>query len=743
MKNISSEVPYNNCCGCGACYNTCPKGAITMTENEEGFLVPVVESTTCVDCGLCLKACPALNDKRENNPAPDCYAAQAPDPIREVSSSGGVFTLLAEEILNRGGYVCGAAFADDWSVHHIIINNKDDLSKLRGSKYVQSNTGKCYSEIRKLLKADNWVLFSGTPCQVAGLYTYLPNKYDKLITVDVFCHGAPSPGVWRKFLNTNYVANNIDKVNFRDKAAIGWTCSHVTVTCKDGIKDINNNYTKWFHESVILRPSCENCRYSKLPRPADISLGDWWGISKIAPQLNDGKGLSNVLLNSNKGSAFYGTLSNLTLSEKLQLPDEYNNGNIRNGLPHNREREAFFSDTVRLDSHKATAISMRKKYDVCYVSNFYGMNYGAMLVHYAGYKILSDLGYSVLMLDRVSDIFQDYHRETHNVMPYAFARRHYNDISAQFRAVDDLAHLNNICSAFVVGSDQIFNPGLNMDSIAYLQFVRKDKLKIAFGTSFGHDCYRCSYERLHKNKSLLQRFDSIALREVTNHLVRDLFEIKATEIIDPTMVLPVNHFHKLADSVKNLDVQQPYLLTYILDYSTDKETATVHIAEKLGLRIINIASANWREWKFNETSRLKCERIYTPEEFLALFRSASFVVTDSFHGTCFSVIFRRKFVSLISYKRGLMRYKVFDKLRLTGRFYESARELKNTDKWLIDVDYSVANVIIKRESKKARNWLNSALTKVRRKKSINKLRNAAHWVRDILRKIRGVHKVEK
>ena len=207
--NISEHVADTDCCGCGSCANACPKMAVSMKENHEGFFTPYVNENLCIGCGLCLKACTILNDKRPNAKEPECYAAQASDDIRAVSSSGGVFTPLAEKILERGGVVCGAAFKEDWTVHHIIVDNKEGLAKLRGSKYVQSDTEDCFKRIKALLKEDRWVLFSGTPCQVAGLYTYLGKEYDTLVTVDIFCHGAPSPGVWKRYLRENYEPDSI------------------------------------------------------------------------------------------------------------------------------------------------------------------------------------------------------------------------------------------------------------------------------------------------------------------------------------------------------------------------------------------------------------------------------------------------------------------------------------------------------------------------------------------------------
>lgn len=729
MNNVAEKVPYQDCCGCGACFNTCAKGAISMVENHEGFKVPVVDAEKCTNCGMCVKVCPALNEKRANFVNPDCYAAQADDAIRAVSSSGGAFTIIAEEILKRGGYVCGAAFRDDWSIHHIIVKNNEDLAKLRGSKYVQSDTEDCFKRIKALLRDGKWVLFSGTPCQVAGLYTYLGKEYDTLLTVDIFCHGAPSPGVWRRYLKENYAAGEILKINFRDKTAIGWSCSHVAITTTRGKKDVSNNYTQWFHHAVIMRPSCQNCKFSKLPKPADISLGDWWGISKVAAHLNDGKGLSNVLLNSEKGRKFYENLAGFKKSEKLSLPPDYNNAHMRHGLILNKERPYFFANNVPLNNHKQTEETMRGYYDVCYVSNYYAKNYGSMLVHYAGAKILEMLGFSVLMLNRPTPVFPHEHEEYQNVIPNAFAHRHYKHISPNYKNVAEMAELNNHCSAYVVGSDQLFEYYLDLGIIAHLPFARKDKLKIAFGTSFGHDRYPANRERLMRDKSLLQRFDYLALRETPENLLKNVFEIKATRIPDPTLILPREFYYNLAETATNLDLGTPYLLTYILDLNKEKEDAVLHIAKKLGLRIINIASANPVEWKHQHT-KLKFERNYTPEEFLRLYRDASFVVTDSFHGTCFSIIFRKKFISLINYFRGLLRYRVFENCNIKHRFYDTPRKVFETESWMEDVDYSSANKVLEKESLLARKWLARVLRRVKWQRFLRRLKKNESKARD-------------
>lgn len=201
------------CCGCHACVQRCPKHCITMREDEEGFFYPFINETLCLDCGLCEKVCPVLQQDEARRPL-KVYAAKNPDDrVRMLSSFGGVFTMLAEQILDEGGVVFGARFDENWDVVHSYVDNKKDLEVFRGSKYVQSYIGDCFQKAECFLKEGRKVLFSGTPCQIAGLRLFLRERYDNLLTVDLVCHGVPSPKVWRTYLNET-IARQCEKNRF-------------------------------------------------------------------------------------------------------------------------------------------------------------------------------------------------------------------------------------------------------------------------------------------------------------------------------------------------------------------------------------------------------------------------------------------------------------------------------------------------------------------------------------------------
>lgn len=292
------------CTGCHGCYNVCPKKCIDMKFDEEGFLYPSVDSNECVECGLCEKVCPIIHTVEvENEPiAVGCYNKN--EKIRMESSSGGIFTLISELVIQSDGVVFGAEFDENYNVRHSYVDNMEDLHKFRGSKYVQSTIGGSYYDAKQFLEQGRQVLFSGTPCQIAGLKRYLQKDYDNLICQDMVCHGVPSTYVWEHY--KNFIANgkNIVGIKFRDKST-GWKTYSLQIDFDDGssYKDIGNenSYIKGFVKDFYLRPSCYECKYKTLHRESDITLADFWGIEANVPELDDNKGTSLIFVNSDKG----------------------------------------------------------------------------------------------------------------------------------------------------------------------------------------------------------------------------------------------------------------------------------------------------------------------------------------------------------------------------------------------------------------------------------------------------------
>jgi len=269
-----------------------------MQEDDSGFLYPHVDVEACVDCHRCEQVCPCLNDAETPNgqPVEALAAMTADEATRMVSSSGGVFSLLAGDVIAQGGVVFGARFDGNWHVVHDVADSIDGLDALRGSKYVQSVIGDNFCKAEGLLKQGRKVLFSGTPCQIAGLRLFLGKEYDNLLLVEVACHGVPSPKVWRQYLGEA----SLSRVNFRDKST-GWKNYSVVIGAVSRPHD-DDEFMGCFLKNYTLRPSCFDCRFKAGQSGADITLADFWGIQTIVPHLDDNKGTSLVIVNTAKGS---------------------------------------------------------------------------------------------------------------------------------------------------------------------------------------------------------------------------------------------------------------------------------------------------------------------------------------------------------------------------------------------------------------------------------------------------------
>lgn len=296
-----------NCCGCFACKNICPRNAISMIEDEKGFKYPKINYNYCINCGLCKKVCPIINNKKESDVLPvSSYAAfNNNEKVRMNSSSGGLFSLIAEYIIKNNGVVFGAIFDDDFLVKHIKAETLPEIEKIRGSKYIQSDIGKTYNEARQALNQGRLVLFTGTPCQIEGLKTYLMKDYENLYTQDIICHGVPSNKVWKKYLEYRKLDNDIlENVSFRNKENKGWNKYQLLFEYKNSktyIDHIDDLYMKIFLSDIALRDSCYDCKFKKKHRISDITLADFWGINDLLPEMNDEKGTSLLIVNSEKG----------------------------------------------------------------------------------------------------------------------------------------------------------------------------------------------------------------------------------------------------------------------------------------------------------------------------------------------------------------------------------------------------------------------------------------------------------
>lgn len=300
----------SDCCGCEACANICPKNAISMIRDAEGFAYPKINSELCIKCGRCDATCPSLNfhEKLAEKLPKVLLAINLDEKVRRHSSSGGVFSALSDLILNDGGIVFGAGFDENFHVVHTSAENFDEMENLRGSKYVQSQIGDIYRRVKKELSTGRKVLFSGTPCQCVGLKSFLGKDFENLLTMEIFCHGVPAPEIWEQYIDYRGQGNEISRVDFRNKRN-GWSAKmpfKITFkNCGSYSKFGNNDaYYQEFLLNTFLRPSCHSCKFRFPNGQGDISIGDAWGIKNFAPEMNDGRGTSLLITHTSKGQNF-------------------------------------------------------------------------------------------------------------------------------------------------------------------------------------------------------------------------------------------------------------------------------------------------------------------------------------------------------------------------------------------------------------------------------------------------------
>lgn len=350
---MSTMLPQNECCGCSACAEKCPQHCISMTSDCEGFVYPEIDLPNCTHCGLCEKKCPILNTKEPQSLSNIYAAINKDEKIRKGSSSGGIFTMIAERIIEEGGVVFGAKFSNRWEVVHGYIESKEEIAMLRGSKYVQSKVEQSYQQVKAFLKQNRKVLFSGTPCQIAGLKAYLHKIYPNLITLDFICHGVPSPKVLNKYIDEKVdTRKSIRSIQFRNKDE-GWKKFCFTLDFIPSYSktppiheaSLENDFLKGFIHNLYLRPSCHTCHFKSFRSGSDITLADAWGIQYYRPEIDDDKGISLVIPLTPIGVDVIQSIRNDSNSHFIEIDKEiieiHNPGAYHSAKVH-KNRKKFF-----------------------------------------------------------------------------------------------------------------------------------------------------------------------------------------------------------------------------------------------------------------------------------------------------------------------------------------------------------------------------------------------------------------
>lgn len=693
------STKMDDCAGCGACENICPSKAISMRENSEGFLYPVVDAGLCVSCNKCNNACPVQKDEKKAV-APTAYAAWNKDgDILRESSSGGVFSILAQYVLDKGGTVCGAAFDEGNVVKHILVGNADDLKKLRGSKYVQSEIGHIFMQIGNLLKSGRQVLFSGTPCQVAGLNSYLEKDFDNLLTVDVACHGVPSPKVWQKYISE--LGKDVSLFNFRDKKG-GWKkfgFSYFSGERKIYAAAKENIFFKGFLKNLFLRKSCGACRFANMDRPGDFTLADFWGIQKLNRKLDNCQGTSLVLSNTPKADKIlkecqdrFAKLCKVPLEKAVRR-----NKVLYQSLKAHNARDAFFSQYKKQSFSELVAAKLYKdEYRQLLnntvddtkvgIMNFHysNTNFGAVMVPYALSEVLKKYGYQPEIINFVPKFKAD-----KNEVFEAFREK---CLSRTFicRTARDLEIASKNFHHFVTGSDQVFRWHQNGKYL--FNYVSGLANIISYAGSFGKDKYEgkdISYV-----SELFKRFDAVSVREKSGvGILKEKFGADAVWVLDPTLLLDSADYERIIENEKVITPDKKYIGYMFLNNSI-KENSFVHLQDEYEL--VNCLKTNG---KFHSVA-----------QWLNYIKNCDCLVTDSFHGCVFAIIFKKQFVCISREKGGNSRLEsLFERLGINPkRFYEQVGDV-NINSFDEKIDYQVVEEKLQAAKKESLDFLLSAL----------------------------------
>ena len=700
IKNICEK---SFCTGCGACYSSCPKGAISMQVSSEGFLYPVIDSEKCISCNLCKNICPANVEINKKEHKPNVFAIMGNDVLRMESSSGGVFSLVAEYFFKNNGYVCGAIFnSENSKVEHILTNNINDLPRLRKSKYVQSDLKNCFGEIKNILNNDKLVLFIGTPCQVAGLRAYLRKDYPNLYCIDILCHSVPSPKLLDKFIESL----NVDKdekvldINFRTKK-YGWKPQYTTliVTNKQNLEiaPFDNIYYKAFFNGLASRESCSTCKYANWNRMGDLTLGDFWWIEKYKQNYNDGLGTSLVLENTKKGKILLNKIKqNCKLLKKVPRT-KVTNLNLKQPSKVHNNRKRFFEQLDDINLQDNINFCIEDKFDIGIINMWWAIsNYGALLTGYAIQQILKQMGYSSKLINNIS-MCPDQEKEYKNTFNYRFAQEYLN-YTEILRTPTDFELLNNQAKIFITGSDQVFAPKWMNSQIDYylLNFVNTENKKISFSASFGVDKneYETIYDKktIQKVKLALKTFDYISTREKSGlELCDKLMDVNADWIIDPVFILDKKYFEKIAQKSKTNYTDK--IVSYVLDSNPDFEKLYLKLSNKYTVEVVKLYGTDCNV-----------------EEFLNAIKNCKYFITDSFHGVCFAIIFNKMYSAIVNQSRGATRFdSLNDLFNIYDNVYSSITDLLNSDLEFYHNDYNKINDIIRIQQKIALETLNKCL----------------------------------
>lgn len=691
----------NECTGCGLCRVICPVGAVSMEKDEKGFLRPVIDENKCIQCGKCISNCPPKNPEFMNEDLPEAYAFSSDEETLKRSSSGGLFTILSEYIIRHDGIVIGAAWADNFCVEHKAVWREEDIELLNYSKYVQSNILPVYAEVRRYIDDGKTVLFSGCPCQVAAIRKYI-GENERLITVDVICHGVPSDTMLRNHLEESYNLNDIEEVCFRSKD--GWgSCLDIKLKNGQVIHKANgqDRFMTGFLYNFILRESCTDCRFARVPRQGDITIGDLWSAPQLNLDIPWEKGIGTVLVNSAKGKRlFENALQNTLRTANVKRIENGLNDNLFRCTSRNRYAGGRFDRCYKGENFDREVIRTMHDYDIGLVL-YVSQNYGSIATNVAIVSMLKKLGQKPLLLDNLVNMSSEGERVLSGLADRAGTFLNRNDYEA----------VNEICDSFAVGSDisWFYFNRYSMDSnhLYFMNFADSDKklISIAPCMNGGNGAFESpQHKRLIQH--YLNRIDYVSVREKdTADMIKREFGIDAMHLADPVFLCDKKCFEDLA--LKADDRQTNHVFAYFLNPSDEKKELVLRIMKETGKRVVSVG-----DLEVENRSRLglaDCDKGQVPfEQWLAYIINSDMVITDSYHGACLSLIFHKPFA--VIHNRMTHRYETLERMiEMPNAFAKNVNDFKNRERVIPEFDWEEIDRKVDARRRDSYQWVKDAI----------------------------------
>lgn len=683
-----NQIPSSKCTGCMTCEYVCSQKAITKGVNEQGFRMPFINAEKCINCGECYRKCPENNvELKKNTGGLGTYAVMADDDTRLQSSSGGAFTVLANYVLQNGGCVIGAVYEDSHTVVHEMISDSAGLIRLQKSKYVQSDISRTFFDIEKCLSSNTNVLFVGTPCQVAALKQVFEDS-DKLLLVDILCMGVSSSNCLKKYLDEEFATDHVELLDFRYKIDGKWNQNlNLKIITSDGEKVVpfkDSSYFLAFLKGITLRPSCKHCTYAGCERVRDVTLGDFWGVRYYKKKLDDGKGTSLVMVNSIKGADLLEKIKkNFKLIETVPFDIACRgNATLTGTIPTNPKNDLFWKNYNSTSLRENLKQLLDDSADCGIINYWYTNDHGAILTAFALQQFLKKNGYSSKLI---------------NLTPPRYERR--GGISEKFelKYLDStygkynnafLSYLNDKFKFFLVGSDQVFRAEWVPDNW-FLAFVHEEKIKISISASFGIDKLNVSPKRKKKIRYLLNRFNNISVREKSGvEICRNLGVKSAEWILDPVFLIDKEIYIEIAQHEKK---SNKLCFCYIRNNS-----------QEINEQISAYAKAKKMDVVY-------CNEQMPVEYFIGYIYDCDILITDSYHGLCFGIIFRKNVFCYKNKKRGNARFdSLTEQLHLPEKIfiYDHKEKLVNRE----NIDFNLIEKTLEEEIKRSSSWIINCLS---------------------------------